>query len=198
MKPSSRVRWNPTSCALVSMSQAQYHAPRVAGVEPVARGARVGEGRVDVALPVEGQVLRPAREGQFPPVQLGTAFTLRDQPGTGLALDLGKDGGLRVAVHQPPQDRGFVVGLGDQPQNGAVIDEGDPQTPPRSASDIDHGRAGSWATRPRSSHPRAAHRRTQDPGSAVSPTPVKSARRSRVRATSRGRSARSNEASGPA
>src|SRR6056297_834323 len=110
--------------------------PRAAltGVEPVARGSRVGEGRIDMALTVEGQVMRPPREGQFSTVERGTALRFGDQAGTGLAFDLGENRGLLVAVDQPPQHWGLVMGLGNQPDKSTVIDRRDPQTPPRSAS----------------------------------------------------------------
>ena len=76
----------------------------------------------------------PPREGQFAAIERGAALALRNQAGTGLAFDLREDVRLLVAVDESPQHRGLVMGLGDQPDKGAVIDRRDPQTPPRSAS----------------------------------------------------------------
>src|SRR6056297_1350518 len=87
-----------------------------------------------MALPVEGQVMRPPREGQFATVKRGTALRFGDQAGAGLAFDLGENRGLLVTVDQPPQHWGLVMGLGNQPNKGAIIDRRDSQTPPRSAS----------------------------------------------------------------
>jgi hypothetical protein len=49
-----------------------------------------------MALPVEGQVLRPPREGQFAAVERRAALGLGDEPRTGFTLDLGED--LRFLV----------------------------------------------------------------------------------------------------
>ncbi len=78
--------------------------------------------------------MRAPREGEFAAVKRGAALAFRDQAGTCLAFDLGEDLRLFVTVHQPSQHRGFVVGLRDQPDKGAVVDRVEPQTPPRSAS----------------------------------------------------------------
>ncbi len=148
-----RQQFHVTGLVLVAADEAQFAGPvkpdllrarqhlpgaipgtAVTSIEAVARGSRVREGRVDMALSIEGQVMRPPRESEFAAVERGAALRLGDQAGTGLALDLGENRGLLVAVDQSPQHGRLVMGLGDQPDKGAVIDRRDPQTPPRSAS----------------------------------------------------------------
>src|SRR3546814_4573755 len=89
----------------------------VAAVEAVARGTRVGEGRIDVALAIELQVPRAAREGQLAPVERRAALALGDQARAGFPLEFGEDGGLVVGVDPAAQHRGLVTGLGDQPRS---------------------------------------------------------------------------------
>ena len=120
--------------------RARQHVPgaipraAVTGVEPVARGSRVGESRVDMTLPIEDQVVGSPGESEFATVKRGTALRFGNQAGTGLAFDLGEDVRLLGAVHQSPQHGRLVVGLGDQSDKSTVIDGRDPHIPPRSAS----------------------------------------------------------------
>jgi hypothetical protein len=161
--------------------RARQHVPgaipraALAGVEPVARGSRVGEGRVDMALTVEAQVMRPPREGQFAAVERGAALALRRSGGHWSRLRSRRGCRLLVAVDQPPQHRRLVMGLGNQPTRARSLT--DVILKPRPAAHRHSpARAGSWAIPLRSSRPRAARRRTRDRGWAASPNPARSVR----------------------
>jgi hypothetical protein len=106
----------------------------VAAVEAVAGWPCVGKSGVDMAFAIKPEVLRAPGKGQFATVERRAALAFGDQAGAGLALEFRQHGRLLITVDKSAQDRRLMMCLGYQADQGAVIDRGDPHTPPRSAS----------------------------------------------------------------
>ncbi len=108
--------------------------PPALAVEAVAARASIGEGRVDMGVAVDPQILLAPPPGQLARVDERVAAAFGDQPGAGHPLDRGQDLHLVVGIDEAAQGRGLVIGRRQQPHEAPIRDLALPHAPPRSAS----------------------------------------------------------------